>query len=701
LKINSFIKIANTFKYRNFSFKYFDYKILMHTKSQRNKVWLLIPILLFFFACSKIACAQFIPSDTSKISLLIKNAEKNASVFPDSSVYYLEKAVSAANAGINSAANSQLSDKLLIQLIGAELSLGRLYYDKADFEKSLQHNERALENAKKSGEARYIGESLFYLGENLLEQCRFSNAMEKYREAITYYTQIKDDGSIFWCYSGMGIVQKNAGNYDDAIVCFRNALTYAEKGKLIREEASCFNNIGNVYRRQGDFPKAMDAYQKALNQFNSLKNELSASDCMNNIGNLYLDMNDPFRALNYFNQSLRIIKNRDDNYRLIVRYKNMAEAYTDLKDFDNAVQFLEDAIKLSEKSGNKSYLASCYSQFGKLQAAKGEYSISIAYHKKAATLLQEIGAKADEAEALYELASTEKKDGLINDAIEHASEAVKLAESAGALSIRLQANKCLADCYEQKGDSRQATYYLKQAIQLKDSIYTIEKYRTIEEIESGFKRNELKNENQVLIQNSILQKQAIRSKNLLAILLGISLILSIALIWMSVNRYRNSKIEALRVQNVKEQQIEKLNENLKEKERELTSKTIFINQKNQLLEKLIGELEQLKKNDISANSINHLQTELKQELSPDSWKEFEIQFNEVHPGFQNQLLNRFPELSPSERRLCSFLRLDMNTREIASLTGQTFKSIEVARTRIRKKMNLSREENLPNFIAAI
>jgi hypothetical protein len=43
----------------------------------------------------------------------------------------------------------------------------------------------------------------------------------------------------------------------------------------------------------------------------------------------------------------------------------------------------------------------------------------------------------------------------------------------------------------------------------------------------------------------------------------------------------------------------------------------------------------------------------------------------------------------------------MNTREIASLTGQTFKSIEVARTRIRKKMNLSREDNLVNFIASI
>jgi DNA-binding CsgD family transcriptional regulator len=188
---------------------------------------------------------------------------------------------------------------------------------------------------------------------------------------------------------------------------------------------------------------------------------------------------------------------------------------------------------------------------------------------------------------------------------------------------------------------------------------------------------------------------------LLAILLGVSLLMSIALIWMSFNRYRNSKREAIRLQNFREQQIRQLNEDLSAKERELTSKTVFINQKNQLLEKLIGELEQLKKTEISAGAISRLQTELKQELSPDAWKEFEIQFNEVHPNFQNLLLSRFPDLSPSERRLCSFLRLDMNTREIASLTGQTSKSIEVARTRIRKKMNLSREDNLVNFIASI
>ena len=673
----------------------------MFAKSKHSKALLRLLSLLIFFALSQIMCAYTATSDTTQISHYLQLAQKHEAVSIDSVVYYFHKAVTLANSGLHSTTNQKVVKKLLMQLIKAELGLGHTYYEKPDFEKSLQHNSRALESAKKIGDSFYIGESLFNLGEDMLEQCRYNEAMEKYGEAITYYRKVNDETSVFWCYSGMGIVQKNAGNFDDAIECFKKALASAQKRSLKNEEASCYNNIGNVYRRQGNFAKAMEAFQKALDQFIRLKKDLSVSDCLNNIGNLYLDINDPFRALNYYNRSLRIIKDKNDDYRLIGRYKNLADAYTDLKDYDNAVHFLDDAIKLSEKSGNVSYLASCYTQYGKLQMSKGEFLISVAYFKKAESLFQKIDAKAEEAEALFEIASAEQQKGLVNDAILHANEVLKLAMISGALNIELKANKCLAKCYEQRGDAKKAIPYLNRAILLKDSIYSVEKYRTIENIESGFKHNELKTENQILIQNSFLQKQAIRTKNLLAILLGISLILSAALFWMIVNRYQNSKKEAIRLQNLKEQQIEKLNENLKMKERELTSKTIFINQKNQLLERLIRELEQLKKADITVGAVSHLQTELKQELSPNAWKEFEIQFNEVHPDFQNQLLIRFPELSPSERRLCSFLRLDMNTREIVSLTGQTFKSIEVARTRIRKKMSLSREDNLTNFISSI
>ncbi len=185
------------------------------------------------------------------------------------------------------------------------------------------------------------------------------------------------------------------------------------------------------------------------------------------------------------------------------------------------------------------------------------------------------------------------------------------------------------------------------------------------------------------------------------LLLALSLLLGGALMRLIYKQRKAARQEAGLIKEQSEQKIEQLSQDLTSKERELTSKTIFINQKNQLLEKLIKELDELKNSEVSARSLQQLQLQLRRELAPNAWKEFEIQFNEVHPGFQQRLLEKYPELTPAERRLCSFIRLDMNTREISSLSGQSIKSIEVARTRIRKKLGVSHEQNLTNFIAVI
>ncbi len=291
--------------------------------------------------------------------------------------------------------------------------------------------------------------------------------------------------------------------------------------------------------------------------------------------------------------------------------------------------------------------------------------------------------------------------GLVNEALGYADEVLQIAESTGSLKGRLNASICLAQSYEKAGNTDQAFRFLKSVIALKDSIYTAEKYRTIEEVETAFARSELKKENEALTQNSNLQRKVLRNRNFILWLLGVSLLMGVALIWLILKRIQDTKRVARVTIQQNEEKIRKLNEELSCKERELTSKTIFINQKNQLLEKLISELDELKKSDVPVQSIQHLQLQIKLELAPNAWKEFEIQFNDVHPGFQQRLLEKYPELSPAERRLCSFVRLDMNTREISSLSGHSIKSIEVARTRIRKKIGVPHEQNLTNFIALI
>jgi hypothetical protein len=84
------------------------------------------------------------------------------------------------------------------------------------------------------------------------------------------------------------------------------------------------------------------------------------------------------------------------------------------------------------------------------------------------------------------------------------------------------------------------------------------------------------------------------------------------------------------------------------------------------------------------------------------WKEFECRFQQVHEQFYKTLTERFPDLTPSERRLCAFLKLNMTTKEISAMTRQNAKSIDVARTRLRKKLNLTgTDQNLITFLVTL
>jgi len=99
--------------------------------------------------------------------------------------------------------------------------------------------------------------------------------------------------------------------------------------------------------------------------------------------------------------------------------------------------------------------------------------------------------------------------------------------------------------------------------------------------------------------------------------------------------------------------------------------------------------------------LNDIVSELKIESPQSNWKEFETQFNQVHPDFYKRIYERHPDLTSYEQRICAFLRMNLNTKEIAAITGRSLKSIEVTRSRIRKKLNLSRKDNLSSFLASV
>ena len=161
------------------------------------------------------------------------------------------------------------------------------------------------------------------------------------------------------------------------------------------------------------------------------------------------------------------------------------------------------------------------------------------------------------------------------------------------------------------------------------------------------------------------------------------------------------------VEQQKEQELLRLKEEKMQSELQhvnnlLAASTMNLVVKNEFIEAIKEELKELKqkgKNPETKRALEKLVKEIDITLRlQEDWEQFEYHFDQVHGGFLNRLRNDYPDLSPNEQKLCTFLRLNLNTKEIANLLSISLRGVEVARYRLRKKLRLDKGENLSKFI---
>lgn len=140
------------------------------------------------------------------------------------------------------------------------------------------------------------------------------------------------------------------------------------------------------------------------------------------------------------------------------------------------------------------------------------------------------------------------------------------------------------------------------------------------------------------------------------------------------------------------------------KERELVSFLLQLSQKNELIALTTKQLKKM----ASASSKN-TQEKLAGILeilendadAPVDWDMVALQLEKLHPGFFGRLQVKHPTLTPKEKKLCAYLRLDLSSKEIAGLQNVNSKSVEIARVRLRKKLKISREIRLSRYLGQI
>jgi ligand-binding sensor domain-containing protein/DNA-binding CsgD family transcriptional regulator len=151
----------------------------------------------------------------------------------------------------------------------------------------------------------------------------------------------------------------------------------------------------------------------------------------------------------------------------------------------------------------------------------------------------------------------------------------------------------------------------------------------------------------------------------------------------------------------KRQILELQNEKLATEVENQTSKLMFsavqMAHKNEILTDIKQDLQQL--NDGPETKLRQLVRKLDQELmSEDYWDEFNLYFNQVNQDFAQAILEKHPQLTPNDLRMCSLMRINLNTKEIASLLNISTRGVEKSRSRLKKRLELSREDDLVKYI---
>ena len=147
---------------------------------------------------------------------------------------------------------------------------------------------------------------------------------------------------------------------------------------------------------------------------------------------------------------------------------------------------------------------------------------------------------------------------------------------------------------------------------------------------------------------------------------------------------------------------EKLNTEMIHKEKELANSTMYIIQKNNILNKILSDLNNLiglTEDEHLKNKINSSIKRVNKEIDNEKqWQVFDTYVEQVHEELFLKLKEKYPELSPRELKLCAYLRMNISSKEIATLMNISTRGVEVSRYRIRKKIGLDRNANLTEFM---
>ncbi|MDP3312423.1 tetratricopeptide repeat-containing sensor histidine kinase [Lutibacter sp.] len=319
-------------------------------------------------------------------------------------------------------------------LITANINIGR-YYIKNKNDSSFYYYSNAHKLALKLNSKSHLAETYLRLGDYYEAHNKYPKAIENYIASSLLFDNNSNKKRYAQVNYHLGINYLRMYAENKAIEHFLIALTGYKEINDLRGIAIINTNIGHTLYGQENYVTSEKYYLESLSIYKRLNDSLGISNTYTNLGNTYSEEGNLEKGLQYYNLSLAIQKKLKDEIGVAINYNNIGDSYGILKDYKKANSYFSQSLKEAEKLNEKDLIAVVLLNYSDIYFNQKNY----------------------------------------NEAIKYAHQSYKISKIIGEYEYQVLNLELLGKSYDKLGDISNALIYTKKYIKLKDSLYSSDK----------------------------------------------------------------------------------------------------------------------------------------------------------------------------------------------------------------------------------
>ena len=304
-------------------------------------------------------------------------------------------------------------------------------------------------------------------------------------EAITLSKKINYAKGLGDGYTRLGILEKNKGNFQDAIAYYQKSLFYRKQLNDPELVARVYSNIGNVFHNSAQFDSAIYYHLESVKIAESLKEDGLISKYYGNLGIAYQKNESPDEALKYYTYSFEYAQKTGNEEAILIATINLSSLYIDMNEPRKAIGYLLQIEQTLSEDAAPEDIGNIYNNLGNAYNNLNKIDSALFYFEKAETIyaseeLPELGVCLSNIGILY------FKTGNPEKAKNYLRHSNSLLLAANRLEVVEDNYLYLAGVFSYQGKFDSAEIMMDQHILYRDSVYNQEKASKISEIQTMY-----------------------------------------------------------------------------------------------------------------------------------------------------------------------------------------------------------------------